>query len=339
MAAVPVKTEVVKQQTSPVELSSFGTVEAYSSVELKSQITGVLNEVHFTEGQMVKKGDLLLSIDSRQQQATLNAAKAVLEKDLASLKNAEIDVNRQTDMFNKGIASQDLYDNTITAAEVLRATVKADNASVENAALQLDYCSIRSPIDGITGILLVQPGNIVSANSTTIVTIKQLDPIYVSFRVPEQYLSDIQKYMSLGDLNVTVYKTDEPNKPIDGILKFVDNTIDAGSSTRTIRLRATLANPQRHLWPGQYVTVTLTVTQEPNAIVIPSVAVQISQDNRFVYVVKPDKTVEARPVTVKRASNNQSVVEGLKPDEIIVTDGQLRLVPGLRVEIKNTTQK
>jgi membrane fusion protein, multidrug efflux system len=336
MGAVPVKTEQVKLQTAAIELNGFGTVESCASVEIKSQITGILTAAHFTEGQIVKKGDLLLSIDSRQQQAALNSAKAVLERDLAQLKNAENDANRQTDLFNKGIASQDTYDNIITAAEVLRSTVKADMASVENATLQLDYCSIRSPIDGITGILLVQPGNLVTANSTAIVTIKQLNPIYVTFRVPEQYLPDIQKYMSRGKLDVSVYKN-EPNNPIQGTLTFVDNAVDV--ATRTIRLRATFTNTQQRLWPGQYVNQTLTLAREPNSIVISSVAVQTSQDNQFVYVVKPDKTVEARPVTIIRAANNQSVVNGLKPDETIVIDGQLRLVPGSRVEIKNTTQK
>jgi membrane fusion protein, multidrug efflux system len=335
---VPVKTEVVKQKTTSIELSNFGTVEAYSSVELKSQITGILTDVYFTEGQMVKKGDLLISIDPRQPQAALNVAQANLEKDQAQLKNAETDAARQTELLNKGFISQDEYENSITSVDVLKAAVKADKAAVENATLQLDYCSVRSPIDGCTGSLYVQQGNLVRANDTSVVCIKQIKPIYVSFSVPEQYLSSIQKYMSLSSLDVAVYHTGEPQQPIHGSLTFVDNTVDAGSNTRTIRLRATFSNSDGRLWPGQYVNEVLTLTQEPNSIVISSQAVQTGQDNLFVYVVKSDKTVEVRPITVKRALNNETVVDGLKSDEIIVTDGQLRLVPGSRVEIKNVAQ-
>jgi len=337
--AVPVMVAPVEQKTTSVEIGSFGTVEAFASVELKTQITGVLTGVHFIEGQMVKKGDLLLSIDPRQPQAALKAAQANLEKDDAQLKNAEKEAARQTELLHKGFASQGEYDASITAVETLRAAVKADKAAVENATLQLDYCSVRSPIDGCIGKLHINEGNLVKADDTSVVTIKQIDPIYVSFWVPEQHLSAIQKYMATSNLDVTVYQPHEKLEPIHGSLTFVDNTVDDSANTRTIRLRATFSNKDRRLWPGQYVNVVLALTQEPNSLVVPSQAIQTGQNNQFVYVVKSDGTVEAKPITIRRTINNETVVEGVQPGEMVVTDGQLRLVPGARVEIKNSAQK
>ena len=337
--AVPVMVAPVEQKTTSVEIGSFGTVEAFASVELKTQITGVLTGVHFIEGQMVKKGDLLLSIDPRQPQAALKAAQANLEKDDAQLKNAEKEAARQTKLLHKGFASQDEYDASITAVETLRAAVKADKAAVENATLQLDYCSVRSPIDGCIGKLHINEGNLVKADDTSVVTIKQIDPIYVSFWVPEQHLPAIQKYMATSSLDVTVYQPYEKLEPIHGSLTFVDNTVDDSASTRTIRLRATFSNKDRRLWPGQYVNVVLALTQEPNSLVVPSQAIQTGQNNQFVYVVKSDGAVEAKPVTIRRTINNETVVEGVQPGEMVVTDGQIRLVPGARVEIKNSAQK
>ena len=337
--AVPVMVAPVEQKTTSVEIGSFGTVEAFASVELKTQITGVLTGVHFIEGQMVKKGDLLLSIDPRQPQAALKAAQANLEKDDAQLKNAEKEAARQTELLHKGFASQGEYDASITAVETLRAAVKADKAAVENATLQLDYCSVRSPIDGCIGKLHINEGNLVKADDTSVVTIKQIDPIYVSFWVPEQHLSAIQKYMATSNLDVRVIQPHEKLEPIHGSLTFVDNTVDDSANTRTIRLRATFSNKDRRLWPGQYVNVVLALTQEPNSLVVPSQAIQTGQNNQFVYVVKSDGTVEAKPITIRRTINNETVVEGVQPGEMVVTDGQLRLVPGARVEIKNSAQK
>jgi multidrug efflux system membrane fusion protein len=337
--AVPVLVAPVAQKTTPVEIGSFGSVEAYASVEVKTQITGILTGVHFTEGQMVKKEDLLLSIDPRQPQAALKAAQANLQKDEAQLKNAEKEAAREIELLHKGIAAQDEYDTSVTAVETLQAAVNADKAAVENATLQLDYCSVRSPIDGCIGILHVNQGNLVKANDISVVTLKQIDPIYVSFWIAEQYLPAIQKYMATSTLDVTVYQPYEKQEPIHGSLTFVDNTVDDSASTRTIRLRATFSNKDRRLWPGQYVNVVLTLTQEPNSLVIPSQAVQTSQSNQFVYVVKSDQTVEARPITVKRTMNDETVVEGVQPGEMVVADGQMMLVPGARVEIKNSAQK
>ena len=336
--AVPVMAAMVQEKTTAVEVGSFGDVEAYASVEVKAQVTGVLIKVHFTEGQMVKKGDLLLSIDPRQPEAALKMAKANLERDEAQLKNADKEAARQTKLFNKGFASQDANDKSVTAVETLRAAVSADKAAIENAALQLDYCSIRSPVDGCTGILLVQQGNLIKANDISVVTVRQIDPIYVSFRIPEQYLPAIQKHKATKELDVRVTRPGENEQPIHGVLSFVDNTVEAENRTRTIHLRATFENKDQRLWPGQYVDVVLTIAYEPNSIVVPSQSIQTGQNNQFVYVVKSDQTVEARPVTVKRAMDTEAVIEGVKAGELVVTDGQLRLVPGARVQIKDLPQ-
>lgn len=332
-SGVPVTVATVEQKTTLVEITSFGTAEAYANVELRSQVTGVLTGVHFIEGQMVKKGDLLLSIDPRQEQAALKMAQANLQKDQAQLENAEKEAARQTELFHKGFTSQDEYDKSETTVETMRAAVGADKAAIENAMLQLDYCSIRSPIDGRTGSLHVHQGNLVKANDTSVVSIMRIEPIYVSFWVPEQYLPAIQKYMSVNELDVKVKRPHEDEEPIHGSLTLVDNAVDADN--RTIHLRATFSNKDQSLWPGQYVDVVLTLNREPNSIVVPSQSIQTGQNNQFIYVVKPDQTVEARPVTVKRSMNNETMVEGVQVGEVVVTDGQLRLVPGARVQIKN----
>jgi multidrug efflux system membrane fusion protein len=275
----------------PVAVSSFGTVEAYADVEVRAQVTGILEQVHFTEGQMVKKGDRLLSIDPRQPQANLKLAQANLEKEQAQLKNAEREAARQTELLQKGFASQDVYDQAQTGVETLRAAVSADKAAIENAALQLEYCSICSPVDGCAGRLLLHRGNLVKANDASVVTIRQVDPIYVSFWVQEQHLPAIRKNMADGALDVAVTAPGAEGEPIHGALSFLDNTVDPDN--RTIHLRATFANQDRRLWPGQYVKVLLTVARESNSILVPSQAVQTSQDNQFVYVVKADQTVSA----------------------------------------------
>jgi multidrug efflux system membrane fusion protein len=336
-APVPVTVAPVGQRTTPIAVSSFGTVEAYAEVEVKAQVTGILMQVHFTEGQMVKKGDLLLSIDPRQPQATLKMAQANLEKDQAQLKNAEREAARQTELLQKGYASQDIYDQTLTAAEMLRASVSADKATIENAALQVDFCSICSPVDGCAGSLHVHQGNLIKADDVSVVTIRQIDPIYVSFWIQEQHLSAIRKNMAAGPLDVGVTSPGEESQPIHGALSFIDNTVDPDN--RTIHLRATFANKDRRLWPGQYVKVTLTIVQEPNSILVPSQAIQTGQNNQFVYVLKSDQTVEARTISTRRAIDNETVVDGVKPGEVVVTDGQLRLVPGARVQIKDAPQK
>ena len=335
-AAVPVTVGAVEQKTTAVTAESFGTVEPHTDVDIKAQVTGVLMQVHFTEGQMVKKGDLLLSIDPRQPQAALKVAQANLERDQAQLKNAEREAARQTELLRKGFASQDVYDEAATTVETLQAAISADKAAIENATLELDYCSICSPVDGRTGSLHVHQGNLIKANDISVVTVMQIDPIYVSFWVREQYLPAIQRQMATETLDVGVIRPGEDSEPIHGALSLVDNAVDPDS--RMIHLRATFPNKDQRLWPGQYVKVILTIAQEPNSTCVPSQAVQTGQNNQFVYVVKPDQTVEMRPIVVRRATDKETVVDGLRPGEVVVTDGQLRLVPGARVQIKNPPQ-
>ena len=333
---VPVSVAQVTQQTLPLELSSFGIVEANMSATIKSQVAGILTAVHFVEGQEVNKGDLLASIDSRPFDAALKMAQGTLEKDEAQLKNAEKEASRQTELLKKGYASQNDYDNNVTAVDTLKATVDSDKAAVENAAIQVDYCSIRSPIDGIIGAISIDQGNLIKEKDVAIASINQISPIRISFTLPQQYLPLIHKYMASNTLEVIVkIPGAEGQEPVKGSLLFIDNSVDTG--TGTIRLWGILQNKRHMLWPGQFANVVLKLAQEPNAIVVPSQAIQNGQQGQFVYVVKEDNTAEVRPVTVQRTANNSSVVEGVEPGETVVTDGQLRLVAGTKVQIKETT--
>lgn len=331
--AAPVSADTVVQKAVPVQVRAIGNVEAYSTVGIKAQIGGELLRVHFREGQDVSKGDLLFTIDPRPYEATLKQAEANLAKDTAQLENAREEVRRYAELVRKGYVAQEQYDQIRTNSASLEATVNADRAMVENAQVQLKYCYIYSPITGRTGSLLSDQGNLIKANADNpIVTINQIQPIYVTFSVPERYLGEIKIYMAKERLNVrAVIGTDESH-PEDGVVTFVDNAVD--TATGTIKLKASFQNREKRLWPGQFVNLFLTLTTEPNAIVVPSAAVQTGQSGQYVFVIKNDMTVESRAVTVSRTMNNESVIEkGLKAGERVVTDGQLRLVPGASIEI------
>jgi multidrug efflux system membrane fusion protein len=238
----------------------------------------------------------------------------------------------------RGYVAQEQYDQISTNAAVLEATVNADKAIVENARLQLKYCFIYSPITGQTGNLISNQGNLIKVNADNpMVVINQIQPIYVTFSVPEQNLLEIKKYMAAGNLKIEAFLSKEDMKPEQGVLTFIDNTVD--TATGTIKLKGTFANRGKRLWPGQFVNVVLTLTTQPNAVVVPSQAIQTGQMGQYVFVIKNDLTVESRPVVVGRTLNDETVVEkGIQPGEKIVTDGQLRLVPGVRVEIKNKAE-
>jgi multidrug efflux system membrane fusion protein len=334
--AVPVSVAQVTQQTLPLELSSFGIVEANMSATIKSQVAGILTTVHFKEGQEVNKGDLLASIDSRPFDAALKMAQGTLEKDEAQLKNAEKEASRQTELLKKGYASQNDYDNSATAVDALKATVDSDKAAVENAAVQVDYCSIRSPINGVIGAISIDQGNLIKEKDVPIASINQISPIRISFTLPQQYLPLIRKYMA-GNILEIIAKIPgaEGQEPVRGSLLFIDNSVDTG--TGTIRLWGISQNEKRVLWPGLFVNVVLNLAQEPNVVVVPSQAIQNGQQGQFVYVVKADNTAEVRPITVQRTTDDSSVVEGVEPGETVVTDGQLRVVAGAKVQIKETT--
>lgn len=333
--AAPVSAGIVIQKDVPVLLKAIGNVEAYNTVAVKSQISGELTRVHFKEGKEVKKNDLLFTIDPRPYEAALKQAEANVAKDTAQLENARLEVRRYDEMAQQGITSQEEYDRVQTNASSLEAAVKADNAVVENARLQLKYCYIYSPITGRTGNLIVDQGNLIKANAdTAMVVINQIQPIYVTFSVPELNLEEIEKYLKAGTIKVNAFVANG-SAPVEGELTFVDNSVD--SNTGTIELKATFPNEKELLWPGQFVTVAMTLTTQPGAIVVPSQAVQTGQKGEYVFVIKTDLTVAYRPVTITRTIDGEAVVhEGLQPGERVVTDGQLRLVPGAKVEIKGS---
>ncbi|MGB7574161.1 MAG: efflux RND transporter periplasmic adaptor subunit [Thermodesulfobacteriota bacterium] len=332
---IPVTVSIAIQKTVPVELRAIGNVQAYSTVTVKSKVGGELVRVHFTEGRDVKIGDLLFTIDPRPYEAALKQAEANLGRDLAQAKHAREDARRYESLIQRGVVPQQQYDKFRTDADALEATVLADRAAVENAKIQLGYCSIHSPIDGRTGSLIVQQGNHIKAEDISLVVINQIVPIDVAFSVPEQFLSEIKKYMALGKLQVEALVPMDDERPERGVITFIDNAVD--TNTGTIRLKGTFANREKKLWPGQFVNVVLTLTTEPNAIVVPTQAIQTGQEGQYVFVVKQDLTVESRPVVAGRSMNNETVVKkGLNPDEKVVTDGQLRLYPGAKAEIKTS---
>jgi multidrug efflux system membrane fusion protein len=334
---VPVKVAAAVQKAVPVQLQAVGTVEAYATVSIKSRVDGQLVGVHFREGQDVKKADLLFTIDPRPYEAALKEARARLERDAALADKAEMDARRYAELVAKNYVSSDKYEQFRANSEALRATVAADQASVERARLQLEYCFIRAPMAGRSGRLLVDEGAQIKANDDKggMVDISQILPIYVSFAVPQQYLSEIKTYMARGQLNVAADIPESKTQPQAGTLSFLDNKVN--SQTGTVLLKATFANTERHLWPGQFVTATLTLTTRTDAIIIPSMAVQVGQDGQFVYVVKPDMSVESRPVVPGMSVGDSVVIDkGLAAGEQVVTEGQLRLVPGVKVQLSNS---
>ena len=331
--AVPVLAAAVEQKDMPVDVQAIGAVEARSTVSVKTQITGELTGVFFKEGQDVKKGDLIFTLDKRPFEAEIKRQEANLQRDIAQAHLAHLDADRYAGLFKEGVVSKQQYDQAQANAQALDAAVQADNAALENARVQLIYCSIYSPITGRTGTLMSHQGNMIKANDTPfLVTINQIEPIYVTFPVPEQYLADIKRFAAAGSLAVKATIPGD-NRPVLGKLSFIDNAVD--QSTGTIKLKGQFANADRRLWPGQFVNVTLTLHAQPSAIVVPSQAVQNGQQGQFVFVIHPDLTVEARPVTVNRTSSGESIIDkGLTAGERVVTDGQLRLVPGSKVDIR-----
>jgi len=356
---VPVSVATAASESVPVEIRVVGDVEPSSTVQIKSQVAGELTQVHFTEGQNVEKGQLLFEIDARpyeealrqaeanvaRDQAQLKQSEATRLKDIASLKNADADADRYTALQKEGVVSRQQADASRTNADVLRESIRADEAAIESARasinadvsavatakLNLSYCRIESPVSGRTGNLLVHAGNLVKVNDVPLVVINRIAPVFVSFSVPEDQLTEVRaRYASGSKLGVNVTPQDAPGTPSHGVLTVVDNTVD--TTTGTIKLKATVPNEDRRLWPGQFVNVVLTLDTQRDATVIPSEAVQAGQQGSFVYVVKPNKTVEARLVTVGQTLERRVVIDkGLAAGETVVTDGQLLLFPGAPV--------
>lgn len=360
---VPVTVSTVVQKDVPVEISNVANVQAYSTVTVFAQVAGLLNKAYIKEGQDVKAGELLFTIDPvpfeialRKTEATLDKdmalnkqAVATLNKDSAQLINAKVETQRYANLIKNGVVDQEEYDSTRTTSEALEATVQADIASiksteetirsdktdVENAKVELGYCTIRSPMDGRVGSFMIYPGNVIQNSVSPLLTINQIVPIYVTFAVPEQDLPRIKQYMAVNKLVVEAMVPNDEKNPIQGELIFVDNQVD--QSTGTIRLKASFPNKDRRLWPGQYVKVAIRLTTEPHRLVIPNQAVQNGQQGQYVFVVKNDKSVDVRPITVERTFQQDAIISnGLSAGETVVTDGQLRLVPGATVDIVTT---
>ena len=360
---VPVVVAQVTQKDVPVDIDGIGNVEAYSTISVRAQVTGQLTDVLFREGDFVKKGDHIFSLDARPFEAMLQQAQANLVRDQALLSQAEANLTRDASnaeysqlvaernatLATKGILSKDQADQTRAAADATAATVEADKAAVEsaraqlaaqqaavdNAKVALSYTVIHSPIDGRTGNLAVKSGNLVTANSTELMTIAQIQPVNVTFAVPATHLPTIKRAMTHGTLPVIATPQDADAEPANGALRFIDNAVDA--TTDTIRLKATFQNPDRRLWPGQFTRVKLRLATLQQATIVPQQALQTGQDGQFVFVVKPDSTVEQRPVTAGQRVNDDVVIEkGLSPGETVVKEGQLRLEQGTKVQRSDT---
>ena len=361
-SGVPVVVARVSQKLMPVEVASVGNVEPISTVAIKAQISGELLEVHFKEGDFVRKGQLLFTIDSRIPQGQVGTMQANIEKDEAQLKQAEANLARDTaqlvyaraeaeryaTLLKRGLVAADSSEQARSQANALEESVRADRAAIENvrailvvdqhalggAKLQLSYCTIYSPIDGRTGAVMVKPGNLVKPVDVPIVVINQTSPIYVNFTVPQQYWPDIKKNMNEGMLHVSAAVPQDSGHPKQGNVIFVDNAVDA--TTGTLHLKATFENSENHFLPGMFVSVLLRLSEQPNAKVVPTQAVTEGQNGTFVYVVKPDDTVEMRPVVTGHTYGGEAVIDsGLESNEVVVTDGQTRLVPGAKVQVTN----
>lgn len=333
--AVPVVVGEVVRKDVPLILRSIGNVEPFETVEVKSQVGGELVNVHFKEGQDVNKGQLLFTLDRRQLEADLKRAESNLERDIAQAKNARTQAQRYEQLLKEGVVAKQQYDQMIASADAAEATVAADRAAVEFAKVQLQYTRIYAPISGRTGNVMVDQGNIVKANDVPLVTINQISPIHVSFSIPQQQLPEVKRYSSAGSLKVeaVVPNAGEGAANPQGKLDFIDNTVDA--ATGTIKLKGVYPNADRRLWPGQFVDVVLTLSTDMNAVVVPSRAIQTGQQGQYVFVVKPDMTVDMRVIKVRRAAGADTIIEsGVEPGEKVVTDGQMRLNKDARVEIK-----
>jgi len=331
---VPVLVAKAEKTTVPQRLTAIGTVQAYSTVGVKAQIGGEVVGVHFREGQEVKKGQLLFTIDPRPFKAALDQAKANRDRTAAQHKLAVAEAKRWDVMFKVHAASSEQYDQAQSAAEALKANLEADQAAVQTAELNLQYTRISSPIDGRAGNLNLNAGNIAKANSDTpMVVLNQIRPIYVQFSVPEKDLPEIRRRVETGSLPVTANPPNQPETISIGTLSFIDNSVDA--TTGTIQFKGLFPNQEERLWPGEFVNVTLTLEERPDTVVVPSQAVQTGQTGNFVYVVGPDMTAQIRPVTTGATLEGKTVIErGLKGQETVITDGQLLLVPGASVRIK-----
>jgi multidrug efflux system membrane fusion protein len=330
--------DVATQTATPILVTAIGTVQSIATVMIRSRMDGEIAKVQFEEGQEVKEGDILFALDDRAVRAQLQQAEANLERDRAQLERFRLEVTRQTELKNRGVASAQKLEDTVTSVAVAEATVRASEATAENARVNLNYTTIRAPITGRTGSIALKRGNVVKAVDTAaaavpLVTITQLRPIYVALTVPERYLSDLRAAMAAGAVPVVATVPNQPKSPITGALTFIENQVDA--ATGTISIKAKFANDDDQLWPGQFVNVTVTLGVQADTVVVPSAAIQVGPNGPYVFVIRQDSTVELRLVKPDRMVGDKTVVaEGLAAGERVVVDGQLRLGNGTRVAVQ-----
>jgi len=333
--AQPVIVATATKQTVPLDFSVIGSVSAYETVAVKSRMDGQIAHTYFKEGDEVKAGDLLFDLDSRAVEAQLHQAEANLARDQAQLANAKRTVERQSDLARRDFASRQTVDDASTNAAQLQASAQADQAAIENAKVLLSYTQIRAPIDGRTGVINLTNGNVVKANDiVTIVSIAKIHPIYVLFAVPQKYFEQVRQALAKAPIEAFAEIPNSGGRKISGKISFFDNNIDP--TTGTFQVKATFANEDGALWPGMFVNVVIRLGVQPDALVVSSAAVQNGQAGTYVFVVKPDMTVEVRPVSVERDADGQSVISsGLRDGEQVVVEGQLRLTNGTHVELRS----
>jgi len=331
--AIPVSVAQVAQEVVPFRLQAIGNVEAYSTVAVKARVDGQIVDVGFKEGDEARKGQVLFKIDPRPFEAALRQAEANALRDAAARDQARSQERRYQELLEKNFVSKEAYAQIRTNAAIAEATAKASQAALDNAKLNLEYCTIRAPIEGYAGKIQIQMGNLVRANDVNpLVVINQVRPIYVNFSVPEQRLAEVRKHMASRQLAVQALAPGSDHAAASGTLIFVDNAVDP--STGTIRMRARFPNRENLLWPGQFVNVSVRLFEQADAIVIPSGAVQTGPEGQYVYVVGEDMTADVRRITVQRTEGERAVVaSGLTKGERVVTQGQLRLGPKTRVQI------
>lgn len=327
---VAVVTAPVARKAMPVKFETIGTVQPIATVSIRSRIDGQIVQVHIKDGQDVKAGDLLFSLDSRAIEAQIKQVEAVVARDRAQLTQARRDLERLTELAAKEYAARTKVDDSRTQGAALEAAVRASEASVENMRVQLSYHSIKAPIDGRVGAISLKTGNVVKNNEGSITTINQIKPIYVSFSVPQASLIEIREAMNAGPVTVSASPPGDTEPPATGQLAFIDNAVDA--ATGTINLKAAFPNTRERLWPGQFANVSVTLKIENDAVVVPSAAVQIGQNGPYVFTVGPENTAVLKQVTVARQLGTETVIaSGLQPGETVVTDGAYRLFRGAKV--------
>lgn len=329
--AVPVLFATAEAKDVPIILRGLGTVQAFNTVSIKSRVEGAVTKINFKEGQEVRIGDVLIQLDARPFQAALDQAEALLARDKASLANAQTDLQRYAKLLAQQFTPEQTYTTQKSTVAQDQATINNDEASIKAAQLNVEYATIKSPIDGVTGIRLVDLGNLVQANSQTLVILTQIKPIYVVFTLPEADIRRIREAIAKNRLSVQAFTAGDQKQISVGVLDLVDNTVD--QTTGTFKLKAEFPNSDTALWPGQFVNAHLVLETVYNGVTVPSVAVQTGPNGSFIYVVKDNSTVDMRPVEVMQTENNTALIgSGLKVGERVVTTGQFQLYQGAKVQ-------